>query len=285
MTPGGEISPSASSFKRRLCWLIRGRCFGWRKDIGVHTFPLLPCRFCQFSVFFIVMCLGKVVWQPCPRRSCLIHESVALRCHKNNVTLQTPPNPLGDLLLLGWRLLSARETRASNAYVIAPLGSSVLNHPFSTAQAMWELNALENEWVWCFASVFSVPDTVDLLWVTLPHLFFLTPVLTEGPHKWLTAFPSCLTWAQLTYVDSGVVWPLGRVTQSRAEKSSKRLQSKGWIQYSFLHLPLSSPTAPLRRRKAVFSGPWQLEELGRVSLHLAVGLLKSSVFSLLLWGK
>lgn len=130
--------------------LICGLSFGWRIELGVCTSSPLPCRFYQFSIFFHCHMPGQGCLAALSKKSsCLIHESVSLRRHKSNVTLQTPPNPLGDLPLLGWKFLSAPETRASNAYVIALLGSSVLNHPFSMAQAMWELNALESEWVWC----------------------------------------------------------------------------------------------------------------------------------------
>lgn len=150
--------------------LISSLSLGWREELGVRTFPPLPCRLHRFSVF-----LHRHV----PRQGCLaalskkssglIHESVSLTCHKSYVTLQTPPSLLGDVALLGWKLPSAPETRASKAYVIALLGSPVLNHPFSMARAMWESNTLGNEGGWCFALVVSVPDTIDLFWVTLPH--------------------------------------------------------------------------------------------------------------------
>lgn len=150
--------------------LIGGLSLGQRKELGVCTFPPLPCKLHQFSVFLH----RHVPRQGClaalsKKSSCLIHESVCLRCHKSNVTLQTPPSPLGDLPLLGWKLPSALETRASNAYVIALVGSLARNHPFSMAQAVWELKALGNEWVWCLALVFSVPETMGVFWVTLPH--------------------------------------------------------------------------------------------------------------------
>ena len=78
---------------------VKAVCFGQiYGGLGVCTFPPLPCKLHQFSVFLH----RHVPRQGClaalsKKSSCLIHESVCLRCHKSNVTLQTPPSPLGDL--------------------------------------------------------------------------------------------------------------------------------------------------------------------------------------------
>lgn len=146
------------------------------------------------------------------------------------MTLQTPPNPLGDFPLLGWKLPSAPETSASNEHAIALLGSPVLNHPFSMAQAMWDSNALGNERVWYFCCHlqcpwhhrFALADTVDYLLNTslLTHL----------------------------NVNNGILWLMGRVTTSVRRKLFQRFTRWRGSRFPFLHLP---PLTPFRRRKEV----------------------------------
>lgn len=149
--------------------------------------------------------------------------------------LRTPPNPLGDWPLLGWTLPSAPATAASNASVIAPLGSPVLNHPFSMARTMWESNALGNEWACCFAEVFSVSDTINSLLVTLPPL-------TRGTSRAVDCLPNAsFLLERSSYMNNRVLWPMGRVTWSQGEKSSDDVHSEEKVSsLSSTSLPLPS---------------------------------------------
>lgn len=180
MTLGKDIGSPASTFSRWLCWsgdliLIGGK--NWCLHLSSHhvapSVLYIPTRRVPRQGSLAV--LSK-------KPSCLIHKPVSLRCRKSNVTLWTPPNPIGDLPLLRWKLASAPATGASNAYVIALLGNPLLNHPFSIAWTMWKSNALGNEWVCCCAGV----------WHNRFALGNTKPPLSRGTSRAIYCLPTSL---------------------------------------------------------------------------------------------
>lgn len=160
---------SASSFDRWL--LTRWQSLGWRKELGVHTFPLWPFGSVDFLYFYIVICLDKVVWQPCPRShhawsmSQLVWDAIKVMWLCN--TTQSPRT----LSALGMSTSLAPETRASNACVIALLGRAALSQSSSMDRlCTWQWGA------WGFALALGVPHTIDACWST-------TSVLERVPQR------------------------------------------------------------------------------------------------------
>lgn len=181
------------------------------------------------------------------------------------------------LSALGMNISLALETGASNACVIALLGSATVNHPSSMrwegrGQRTWQWGA------WGFALTFRVPHTIDAFWLTIPVL--------EGPAGlWTTCLAPLVTTAYLIWTASSLTYRQGDIIPHR-KISPSFTDGK-----EFSHLSsTSTPPYPSGAPKGTSLAPRPLVDLERVgtfwvTLDLTVGFLTSSVFSFLLLGE
>lgn len=134
---------------------------GQRKELV--SAPFLRCHASSISspYFYIVMCLGKVS-SPVKKSSCWSMNQFVSDAIKAMWLCKHHPIPWETYRFWRWKLPSALETRASNACNCPSWQSCFRNHPFSMAQTCVRMKALGNEWVWCLALVFSVPETMGV---------------------------------------------------------------------------------------------------------------------------